>query len=881
MHATARVLWFVPVLALSTGAALAQQSATPPRRRTPPDLAQPLDHVPGELLVKLRAGAPPAVRPVVRQALGAELVRTFDLNGVEHLRLAPGQSLERALELLRSGAAAPWVEYAEPNYFLYADQLPDDPLLSRAWGLHNLGQSGGLKDADGDVLEAWQATTGSASVVVAIIDSGIDWLHPDLAANIWSNPGELAGNGRDDDGNGYIDDVRGWDFVNNDSDPRDDNGHGTHTAGTVGALGGNGLGLAGVAWNVRLMPLKFLDAGGTGTTANAILAIQYAARMGVRITNNSWGGGSRSTSLQSAIDAAGALFVASAGNDASSTRSYPAGYDSAGIVSVAATTATDGLASYSNYSSTWVDLGAPGDNVYSCRPGNQYGYDSGTSMAAPHVAGVAALLLAQNPGWSTAQLKSRILGTTDALAALSGRCVTGGRLNARRALGAGELPLDTLAPATVTDLLASEAGPHTVTLTFTAPGDLVDGGQPGSVFLCEARYVYGTSFTAADWNAALGSATVVPGPVGGTVTMQIEELEPGQSYAFALKVMDLSGNSSSLSSVAVATTASSVPGWTAQIVDLDAWPFYIGHDFDPLGRPAVAYDLGANIAFAHWNGSAWERETVMAGGAGLSIAYDPLTGAPTLTHGSGKLYFCTRGPTGWTNTLVESKSAGGDVTWLAYHPLTRQPSIAYRYGATGLRLATRSGTSWIKETADASCAARYCSLAFDAQGNPGLAYSDDFDGDGWLDSLWLARKQGGTWTTQKIDGPVRGYGVHASIAFDPSRNSFVLSHETEPSPRIWRWSGSAWTLESVPEVAPNYVFGLGLAVAPDGTLHVAYSIEDEMRVARRDPLGVWTIEKIDPNYAMPLMTRARLTPDGRMSVSYGGVGAMLSTRDNP
>ena len=262
-------------------------------------------------------------------------------------------------------AANPHVRYFEPNQNLWTiDAVPNDSRLGDLWGMNNTGQTGGGNDSDIDAPEAWDLTTGSASVVVGIIDTGVDYNHPDLAANIWTNPGEIAANGVDDDGNGFVDDIHGYDFVNNDGDPIDDDEHGTHVAGTIGGVGNNGSGVVGVNWTSSIMGLKFLDAGGSGSTANAIRAVNYATLMrqqygvNVRVTNNSWGGGGFSQALRDAINAganAGILFVAAAGNDESNndtTPSYPASYDIPSILSVAATDHGDVLARFSNYGAT-------------------------------------------------------------------------------------------------------------------------------------------------------------------------------------------------------------------------------------------------------------------------------------------------------------------------------------------------------------------------------------------------------------------------------------------------------------------------------------------------------------------------------------------------
>ena len=334
----------------------------------------------------------------------------------------------------------------EPDFAIAPTALPADPAFDRLWGLRNVGQSGGAVGADIRAETAWNTTTGSRGVVVAVIDTGVDYRHPDLAANIWTNPREVAGDGIDNDGNGYVDDARGYDFANGDSDPMDDNGHGTHVAGTIGAVGNNGVGVTGVNWQVSIMPLKFLTASGSGSTSNAIAAINYATHMrrdfGVNIvaSNNSWGGGGYSTLLRDAIDAggrAGILFVAAAGNDGANTdvaAQYPASYPGTSIISVAATTRDNSLASFSNYGLTSVDVAAPGSGIYSTVPGNAYATYSGTSMATPHVTGTVALLAAAYPTANPAQIRSAIIAGVTPVASLAGRVASGGLLNAAGAI---------------------------------------------------------------------------------------------------------------------------------------------------------------------------------------------------------------------------------------------------------------------------------------------------------------------------------------------------------------------------------------------------------------------------------------------------------------
>lgn len=360
--------------------------------------------------------------------------------------------------------------YFEPSTMISlgatAESIPRDPSFGSLYGLHNVGQSGGTVDADIDAPEAWQISTGSPGVVVGIIDTGIDYTHPDLVDNIWVNPGEIPGNGVDDDGNGFIDDVHGYDFVNDDGDPFDDEGHGTHVAGTIGATGNNGVGVVGVSWDVSLMGLKFLDANGSGSTADAVRAVNYATMMrsqfghSIRVTNNSWGGGGSSTALRDAIAAGAAadiLFVAAAGNsgtDNDASPHYPSSYASDAVLAVAATDRNDALASFSCFGATSVDLAAPGVSILSTVPGGGYASYNGTSMATPHVAGAAALALSVDPTLSVVELRAAILGSVDAKPGLAGRMVTGGRLNVAQLLES--LSSEPTVPAAPTNVTASD-----------------------------------------------------------------------------------------------------------------------------------------------------------------------------------------------------------------------------------------------------------------------------------------------------------------------------------------------------------------------------------------------------------------------------------------
>ena len=336
------------------------------------------------------------------------------------------------------------VVFAELDYRVSLTATPNDPSYSSLWGLNNTGQTGGTFDADIDALEAWEITTGSASTIVAVIDTGVDYNHVDLADNMWVNTGEIAGNGFDDDGNGFVDDIYGYDFADNDGNPIPDSftneKHGTHVAGTIGAVGNNGTGVVGVNWDVQIMSLRFLDESGSGYTSDAVDAVYYAVDNGATISNNSWGGGGFSQAMYDAIaygQSQGHIFIAAAGNSGTNNDSgphYPSNYDLANVVSVASTDHNDQLSSFSNYGANTVDLAAPGSSIYSTFPGNAYGTYSGTSMATPHVAGAVALVVSEYPDLNYQEVLDRVYDSVDTLGALSGKMVTGGRLNAAAAL---------------------------------------------------------------------------------------------------------------------------------------------------------------------------------------------------------------------------------------------------------------------------------------------------------------------------------------------------------------------------------------------------------------------------------------------------------------
>lgn len=367
------------------------------------------------------------------------------------MKIAEDKDLPAAISRLETMSE---VEFAEPNYILHAFgnkniSIPNDPLFEKNWGLYNFGQINqsnivGKIGADINVLDLWNmGVVGSNKIIVAVIDSGVDWDHEDLRANIYTNPGEagvLASNGIDDDHNGFIDDVHGWNFEAKNNNSADDFYHGTHCAGILGAVGNNGIGISGVNWNVSILPIKFLNKDGSGSTVDAVEGINYALKMGAKVLSNSWGGKKSSKALQQAIEkanTANVLFVAAAGNDSSNSdlyKTYPANYDVANVISVAASTSRDTIARFSNYGMNRVHVAAPGFEIYSTMPKNNYGYANGTSMAAPHVAGIAALLLSKIPNLTVTEIKERLIKTSTPLYELNHYVMAHGRVNAKNAL---------------------------------------------------------------------------------------------------------------------------------------------------------------------------------------------------------------------------------------------------------------------------------------------------------------------------------------------------------------------------------------------------------------------------------------------------------------
>ena len=507
----------------------------PARERSKPVAARR-----GELLVRLRshsslwarqgtfapAGATvKRFRPLRTPSLNAAAKMAAKISVLDHLALVtvdPRADLGRVMEEIRSH---PDVVYAEPNYRLQIAQateplIPDDFDFAQLWGLHNLGQADGVQGADIGTLAAWEFGTGHKGVVVAVLDTGVDYYHPDLAANVWLNSGEIAGNGIDDDDNGQIDDVHGYDFVSDDSDPMDDHGHGTHVAGTIGAVGNNRIGITGVCWEVGLMAVKSFDETGNGEISTAIEGIRYAIENGAQIINASWGNNERSRALEEVIreaHEAGVTFVAAAGNDNSESLFFPAAYDH--VIGVAATDARDRRSRFSDFGA-YVDLAAPGENIFSTLPNNAYGFFSGTSMATPHVAGVAALVLSRRPEFTNDQLENILRNAVDLIT--PDKAIGTGRLNAFAAVRVNA-PLPEVA----------------LRLPETIYGEIdISGTATGQEFVSYSLE-YGRGTHPTNWTSFYSSATPVP---SGTLFQRFSTPVLGEGqYTFRLTAENAAG----------------------------------------------------------------------------------------------------------------------------------------------------------------------------------------------------------------------------------------------------------------------------------------------------------------------------------------------------
>ena len=466
------------------------------------------------ILVQFRQGidVPTNLQLLAGTHLGEEVAPLL-LPNLFEIRLEEGVTVQAALDAYTDHGDL--VEYADPNWLRTLQAIPNDTNFGQMYGLNNTGQSGGTVDADIDAPEAWDITTGSGSFIVADLDTGIDYNHVDLKANLWVNKNEVAGDGIDNDKNGWVDDIYGVDVRNNTGNPIDTNGHGTHTAGTIGAVGNNGIGVTGVNWNVKVMAIRIFGNAYAGD-ANVIKGLNYAITNGAKISNNSWGGGGGSNTLFNGIKNArnfGHIFVAAAGNDAAdndSTPFFPANFNLDNVISVGASDRNDKMAGFSSYGATTVDLFAPGVSIMSTLPGDKYGNNDGTSMATPHVTGALALLWDSDPTMTYQEVIARLMSTVDVKPAFTGKSVTGGRLNLNKLLNHAP----TLNP------IANQVVDELSTLTVTATATDFDTTDKLAYSI-----VSGPAGTAI--NATTGVFTWTPteaqGPGTYTVTVRVDD----------------------------------------------------------------------------------------------------------------------------------------------------------------------------------------------------------------------------------------------------------------------------------------------------------------------------------------------------------------------
>ena len=536
--------------------------------------------IPGEMIVKLNPGMENGLMGDFASEYGAKMVEKFDMpqsmfksfdGDLIRIKLPAGISYQEAVAAMKDDAR---VAYAEPNlvYTLedvqqgqdqQGQQPPRDPsspndLDEKLWGLNNTGQTGGTAGAHVSAKDAWKIQTGNGSdngPLIAVIDTGIDYNHPDLKANIWTNPGEIAGDGIDNDNNGVIDDVHGYNAFADNGDPMDGHSHGTHCSGTIAGVGNNGQGVTGVMQDANLMAVKiFSDSGRTSVDA-IVRGIAYSAKMGADITSNSWGGGGRSEAIYDAFRTNDALHVIAAGNsnyDNDKRDNFPSNYDLDNIVAVAATTHTDERASFSQWGAKNVDVAAPGKDIYSTVNGGGYASYSGTSMATPHVSGGAGLIMSEYPEASNAEIKARLIHGSDRVASLNDISVSDGRVNF-----ASSLENDSVAPGAPNDFKAGDLSSRGGTLSWTSVGDdkWANGAAQTVEILTSSEPINGENIANAQSVTFAGAEEVgdlVSVGFGGAPS------EAPTTVHFALRSIDNVGNTSELRTASATIPAAGV-----------------------------------------------------------------------------------------------------------------------------------------------------------------------------------------------------------------------------------------------------------------------------------------------------------------------------------
>jgi subtilisin family serine protease len=652
---------------------------------------------PGELIVKMNGSIENNLMGDFAGEYGAKVIEKFDLGGgiyksfggdMMRLKLPAGISPFEAMAAMKGDER---VSFAEPNEVIYLDELSHDEgqqqappqgqqppvdngepndLHEKLWGLKNTGQTGGTAGADTSAVGAWAVTKGDGSdngPLIAVIDTGIDYNHPDLVNNMWTNPGEIPGDGIDNDENGVIDDVHGYYPGGNSGDPMDGHSHGTHCSGTIAAEGNNGEGVTGVMQNARLMGVKIFSDSGRTTAADIVKGINYANRMGADITSNSWGGGGRSEAIYEAFKANDALHVIAAGNsnyDNDKRDNFPSNYDLDNIVAVAATNHNDQRASFSQWGASSVDVSAPGRNIYSTVPISKgsYGNKSGTSMATPHVSGGAGLIMSAYPDASNAEVKARLIHGSDKIAALNDISVSDGRVNF-----AASVEDDSVAPGAPNDFGASNVSTRGADLSWTSVGDdkWANGAAQGVELLVSDK-----PLDAEDANIqtiGLGGA-----PEVGDLASYSYDVLPSESERtvhFGMQSVDNAANRSELRTATV-----TIPAADAALKD----------DFD-----------GQSVSF----GATGDFAAVDVEGRGkvFSSASDSSTGASALTSPTvdltGKtgayLKFDSATSLWWGQSAKVEVSSDAGESWNTVSTMERRSE----WGSTGLDLSDYDGQS--------------------------------------------------------------------------------------------------------------------------------------------------------------------------------------------
>lgn len=501
----------------------------------------------------------------------AKLVERFDMTGagleafegeLVRLKLPENVEINQALAALREDER---IAFAEPNLVFRLEEsiaqeseVPDD-LHEKLWGLHNTGQTGGTPGADVKAKEAWAVTKGDGSSqgpLIAVIDSGIDYNHKDLKANMWVNPGEIPGDGIDNDQNGVIDDVHGYNAFTDNGDPMDGNSHGTHCAGTIGAVGNNGEGVTGVMQDANLMAVKIFGNHGQTSTDAIVRGILYSAKMGADITSNSWGGGRRSEAIYEAFKSHPGLHVVAAGNSAFDNDrrdNFPSNYDLDNIVAVAATNHIDQRASFSQWGAKKVDVAAPGRNIWSTVPGDEYRMMSGTSMATPHVTGGAGLILSAYPEASNAEIKNRLIYGSERMPSMLGVSVSNGRADF-----ANSLEDDSVAPGAPNDFEVSHTNTRGGQVTWTSVGDdkWANGAAPLVELWSSSEPLSADNLSEAQVHMLEGAAEV--GDLA-SYEFRAETSETATPVHFAMRSVDNVGNASEVLFASGMIPAADVP----------------------------------------------------------------------------------------------------------------------------------------------------------------------------------------------------------------------------------------------------------------------------------------------------------------------------------